>query len=292
MAVSAGARLRALRLRLGFTTREVASLSHRIALEEGRDVFELSHARLVQIEGGQSTPSIYKLFTLSAVYGTPIKDLLAYYVDLESPRRHHLKFGCEYTHPIASDLREADDEGAGLPSSGGAASPSSADATLPDTTLLSQMVQLWDHLPASLLNRLDVRHNRYAVIGTSDYTMYPLLRPGSFVQIEKAARPNATRPYKNEYERPIYFIEHRSGYLCSWCEIYRERLISIPHPLSPCRTRKFNYPMDARILGMVTAIAVRLTRMDADQAASPAEHLLASPAQAPTVGFPTGSNAP
>jgi hypothetical protein len=113
-----------------------------------------------------------------------------------------------------------------------------------------------------LLSRLSRRSCRYGVVGLSDYTMYPLVRPGSFLRVEKPKRSPRARSYSSEYQRPMYFIEHRTGYVCSWCEIRGNRLLSIPHPLSPCSTREFAYPDDAEIAGVVTAIAMPLTEAD------------------------------
>ena len=83
MAIRAGERLKQLRSRLGLTTREVSELSRKISVAEGNEEFSLSHARLIQIENDESTPSIYKLFALSAIYGRPFTDLVSYYLDLE-----------------------------------------------------------------------------------------------------------------------------------------------------------------------------------------------------------------
>lgn len=259
MGASAGARLRALRLRLGLTTRDVANLSHRIASEEGRSEFELSHARLVQIEVGQSAPSIYKLFTLSAVYGTRVSDLLAYYVDLASSGRYHLQLESLNTHVIDSIIATngCDNGVRPAPPPMASAQTAASHATCSQTTLLSDLLDLWNCLPPTVLEQSGCR-TQYGIIGMSDYTMYPLLRPGSLVQLEKPRGPLSARLCANEYERPLYFIEHRSGYVCSWCEIENGRIVSIPHPLSPCRTRTFGYPKDAQILGLVTAVAIRL----------------------------------
>ncbi len=81
MAVRAGERLKQLRLQLGLTTRDVAELSRKIAAGEANEEFAVSHARLIQIENDESTPSIYKLFTLSAVYGRTFMELVSFYVD-------------------------------------------------------------------------------------------------------------------------------------------------------------------------------------------------------------------
>ena len=42
--------------------------------------------------------------------------------------------------------------------------------------------------------------------------MYPLLGPGSFVQINDKDRKVETARWRNEYERPIYFVELHDGY--------------------------------------------------------------------------------
>ena len=53
------------------------------------------------------------------------------------------------------------------------------------TNLLSRMVEVWGEVPIALIQHLDIRHSQYAYIGLKDFTMYPLLRPGSFIQIDQ-----------------------------------------------------------------------------------------------------------
>ena len=88
--------------------------------------------------------------------------------------------------------------------------------------------------------------------------MYPLLRPGSFVQIDTELRKFQALPWRTEYDRPIYFVELRDGYACSWCEIQDRELLLMPHPLSHCKIRRFVYGAEAEIVGRVTAVAMRL----------------------------------
>ena len=82
--------MRLLRVRLGITTRDIESLSRKIATDEGNDEYIVSHARITQIENGVSPPSLYKLYSLSAIYGIAISELMSYYVDPEGCLRHHL----------------------------------------------------------------------------------------------------------------------------------------------------------------------------------------------------------
>lgn len=250
--VRAGERLRQIRTRLGLTTRDVAELSRKIAADEANEEFSVSHARLIQIENDESTPSVYKLFTMSAIYGRPFTELVSLYVELESAAKYHFAMQLENTRLASFDA----------PHEGEAVSfPVRFDPgfKVEKTNLLSRMVEVWGEVPVALLRHLNIRKQRYGFVGLKDYTMYPLLRPGSFVQIDEQQKaPAQPGAYRSEFDRPIWFLELRTGYLCSWCEMRRDRILSIPHPLSPCRTQEFAYPNEAEIVGRVTAVAARL----------------------------------
>ena len=104
-----------------------------------------------------------------------------------------------------------------------------------------------------------LRDWRYRTIGLHDFTLYPLLRPGSFVQIDSRVRRVQPLRWRTEFDRPIYFIELRDGYACSWCDLLDDQLLLLPHPLSPVSARKFRFGIDAEIVGQVSAVAMRLT---------------------------------
>jgi transcriptional regulator with XRE-family HTH domain len=249
-----------MRLRLGLTTREISELSKKIATAEGSEEYAVSHARLIQIENDESTPSIYKLFTLSAVYARPFTELVSFYLDLERIMGHHFDMEMGNTRPAGFDVYDE---------KGTASFPVRFDPALrvEKTNLLSRMIEVWGEVPVALLRHLNVRKQRYGFIGLEDYTMYPLLRPGSFVQIDQQQKPQAAGAYRSEYERPIWFLELRNGYLCSWCDVHRDRIVSVPHPLSGCRTQEFAFPNEAEVIGRVTAVAARLVN---SPSASPA----------------------
>ncbi len=147
------------------------------------------------------------------------------------------------------------------------------------TNLLSRMVQVWGEVPLALIQHLNLRSMQYGLIGLTDYTLYPLLKPGSFVQIDNTQRKVVTPPSSNEYNRPIYFIELRDGYLCGWCEMQKGQLLVIPHPLSTCKVRIFAHPTEAEIVGQVVAVAARIApiREQTNRPSSPTEG-----SQAPT----------
>ena len=62
--------------------------------------------------------------------------------------------------------------------------------------------------------------------------MYPLIPPGSLVVIDDSRRRIANSGWSCEFDRPIYFLEHRDGHLCSWCTQRDDQVIVIPHPAS------------------------------------------------------------
>src|SRR5207244_6376538 len=93
---------------------------------------------------------------------------------------------------------------------------------LSDNNPLSRMVEFWEEAPIALIQHLDIRHSQYGYVGLQDYTLYPLLRPGSFMQIDSRVRKVQPLRRRTEFDRPIYFVELRDGYACAWCDLLDE----------------------------------------------------------------------
>ena len=74
------------------------------------------------------------------------------------------------------------------------------------TSLLSRMVEVWGEVPIALIQHLDIRHSQYAYIGLKDFTMYPLLRPGSFLQIDQRVNKIQAFPWRSEYDLSLIHI--------------------------------------------------------------------------------------
>lgn len=251
-AVRPGEQLKDLRSRLGITTRDVTEKSQRIAEAEGNEEFYISNAWLTQIENTQATPSIYKLYSISTIYHIKFTDLLLLFgVDLQKIGSHQMAMPLEQTHLTNIEAHDGDRP---------VSFPVRFDrgSSLENTNLLSRMVEIWGEIPISLIQHLDVRHAHYGYVGLDDYTLWPLLRPGTFVQIDERFKKVQSFKWRIEFERPIYFVELRDGYACSWCELQGNQLLLVPHPLSPCSVRQFLYGTDAEIVGQVTGIAMRI----------------------------------
>jgi transcriptional regulator with XRE-family HTH domain len=249
-------RLKELRSQLGISTREVADLSKKIAEAEGNPEFHISNAWLTQIENSDSTPGIHKLYSLSAIYRIGIPELfLLFGIDLAKLHQYQL-----ISPPPRTRLTKLEVANPGTTVPFPVQFAPSFDVR--HTNLLSRMVEVWGQVPIALIQDLDVRHSVYGYIGREDYTLFPILRPGSFVQIDPRVRKIIPGVWRAEHERPIYFVELRDGYCCCWCELQNQDLLLVPHPLSPCKVRCVTFGVDAEIVGQVTGAGIRLTNAE------------------------------
>ncbi len=95
-------------------------------------------------------------------------------------------------------------------------------------------------------------------VGTDDFTLYPLIRPGSFVEIDPHQKRIDAGGWLNQFDRPIYFVELRNTYACAWCELSAGRLLLVPYPQAGNQVRAVRFPEDAGIIGRVTAVLMRI----------------------------------
>jgi transcriptional regulator with XRE-family HTH domain len=249
---SAGARLRALREKLGLTTRDVELKSQQIAEERQNQEYHISHSWVTDIENGKFAPTIYKFHTFSAIYNRKLTELISYYgIPLGELGRYRASIGVPKTHLLESGS-DLETETVSVPAR------LKPEFRLEKTNLLARVVEKWDQIPVGFLQHLDLRKSVYGYIGLEDYTLYPLIRPGSLVQIDASQRKLSTEKWNTEFDRPVYFVELRNGYVCSWCQVDRGQLMIIPHPHSHQDVRRFDYPSQAEIVGRVTGVAMRI----------------------------------
>ncbi len=216
----AGARLKEIRTRLGITTREFAVFSKTIADAEGNEEFLISSPWLTQIENEKAAlPSIYKLFTLASIYGLSYAEVLALYgVDTKKVKKYHAELPIAKTHLAQYDSSEEAPALLEVPVR------FDAGLNLSHTNLLSRMIESWGKVPVEFVQHFDLRHRLYGFIGLKDYTLYPLIRPGSFVEIDPDVKKPKHGVARSEFDRPIYFVDLRSEYACAWCELVEDKL--------------------------------------------------------------------
>jgi hypothetical protein len=248
-----GRQMKKIREKLLLRYRDVAEASQRIAQQNGNLEFTIGLSRLADIENKGTIPSIYRLYSLGAIYGMDISQLLAIFgVNVSQMPADSFRLG--FPHTREARFKPAPDAVINVPSR------LEEPFDLQATTYMSRHLHRWGQLPALLLQSLDLKAQRYAFIGTEDWSMHPLIRPGSFVQIDEGKRQIKPETWFHEHEKPIYFLEHRDGFRCGWCTLRDGWLIVQSHPASAVPAEIYKYPADVDVLGQIVGVAMRLDR--------------------------------
>lgn len=250
-----GKRLRAERENLRLSLRQVQDLSRDIANQRKDSEYYIAHSSLADFESGKQIPNIYKLYTLSVIYRRQYEQLATLFdVPVSDAEKDHKTLAFPQTHLVGAASQFAE-----------AAILSSRELRerlrLERTNLLSKIIENWKDVPPALLQQIDWRDSLYGYIGMEDKTLDPIIRPGSFVQIDSRQRTIAPVKWHDDFDRPIFFFELRDRYVCSWCELYGTQLILVPTSQSHGHARHIRYPGDATIVGRVTGVAMRIAEM-------------------------------
>jgi len=260
----AGQKLKRVRERLNLRYRDVAEASGRIAERRENSEFSIALSRLSDIENKGTVPSIYRLYSLCAIYRLDLLEVLEWYkVDMAALPGDAAALPLESTHLL----------GFAPPTHGEVQVPLAVEAgvDLSKTTYLNQVIHRWGKLPLSLLNALDLKHHRYAFIGSEDWFMYPIVQPGALVLIDESRRKVVNSGWTSDFERPIYFLEHRAGFLFGWCALTDGHLIVQPHPASECLPLVYAYPSEIDVIGRITGVAMILDQGKRRRTRAPAD---------------------
>lgn len=235
--------LRQVRERLGLTYREVEQASYELAEKHGRPEFIVHISRLADFENSGVVPGLHKVFSLCSIYHLDFNEICKWY-DIPSAEMFGNGRGAPRTHigaaPKTVRLPINFDPG--------------FDARR--TSCLTRMVESWGQFEAALLSNHG--SHLYGYIGNEDHWMEPLLRPGALVLIDPQRRAVEPGGWRNEAERPIYFVDVRYSYRCCWCLQEKNRLVLQPHPLSSCAPETHRFPEEAEVVGQVVRVAMRL----------------------------------
>ena len=262
--ITGGQNLRVLREKLGLTMRDIETASERIARKHSNEEYLIPISRLSDFETKGVIPSIYRLYSLAVIYRRDLRELLSWYgvsldvpiadIELASPPRSHLSRVLANARTVEMPVRM--DPG--------------FDARR--TLNFGRMVEQWGTVPLAYLEQFSKVDYTYGYVGSEDLTMYPILPPGSFIQVDESRNKVLEGGWRSEYERPIYFVETREGYTCCWCTLGREEIILQSHPLSPVPPRVLRHHQ-AEVIGQVVGVAMRLGewRSVADSVPTPKE---------------------
>jgi transcriptional regulator with XRE-family HTH domain len=249
-----GKRLRQLREELGLTVRDVEAASGRLASKQRNSAYSIPLSRLSDIENKEVVPSIYRVYTLAVIYRRDIREILGWFgIDLDEMAADLAIATVPRTHRIET-----------IDAIGVVRIPVLEDSAfdLAKTQNIGRIIQQWGAVPFAFLSQFENVSFTYAYIGTEDLTMYPLLPPGSFIQIDETRDRVVESPWRSESDRPIYFLETRSGFRCGWCRLQDGQLTLQPHPLSPEPVRIYRHPQEVDVVGEVVGVAMQLRRRE------------------------------
>jgi transcriptional regulator with XRE-family HTH domain len=250
--MSAGAQLKALRLARKWTQRDVDEYSRQLADSLHEEEYHVSHNYLSGVEAGLYRPSLFKLYALSGAYGVELLTLFEFY---SIDAKHIQSVVPRLELPVlGSNAKEEpqNQELVKLPETLPVLAGFDRTRIVEDRTSVGGRV-LETMFPAAVGHPV-----LHGVVGLRDLTMFPLILPGSVLAIDTSKRKVETGGWRNEFERPIYFLRALQEPACGWCEVEGSHLSLIPHPLSPARIRQFRYPGGVEIVGQVTAVTMSL----------------------------------
>jgi transcriptional regulator with XRE-family HTH domain len=213
--------LRTIRLQKQLSLHDVEGQSVRLAQEWGNEAYRISAGWLDSLEREEYEMSLSTLLVLANIYNLPAEQLLR---PIFPGSPHALNI-------IELSVRN-----------------STSRFPRPDHTTV---------LPAD--NRISPARFGRGVIGKHDRTLDPMVPPGSIVHIDTNERliPRR-RTWADWFQRPIFFLLTRDGYVCGWCELDEdsEWLTLIPHPRSPVSVRRWKYRTEVENVGRVVAVSV------------------------------------
>ncbi len=236
-----GELLRIIRLEWGLTLRQVMERSQVVAQIWGSPSHVVSFGHLAKVEKGEHDLTVDKFLSLSEIYSKSPETLLRTY----RPHRCTSLLADQVGGPSSTHLVTEGRLG------------ERAMQLLPDT---------FEEAPARTIllpPSRDVDKSRYrrVIVGTSDLTLSPLIRPGAILKIDTHKRAIATyREWSGEFDRPIYLLYTREGYMCAWCELDTTGswLTTVPHICSKTPHLHLRYGQEVEVVGRAVGLAMNL----------------------------------
>jgi transcriptional regulator with XRE-family HTH domain len=239
-----GTQLRAARSRLRLTLREVEERSLLLAQQWGNPAYRISASWLDRVERENRGLSATKLIVLVYIFNLTPAQMLEL---------------CPGVNESSAQLEIASSPNATMLLNQG---PLEQHARLwvPDKLVTDPPPEDTMLLPSDQ-GVLPV-HYRRGIIGRRDRTLEPMVLAGSIVLIDTQKRAIAGRKdWTNEFDRPIYFLFTRTGYVCGFCELDKkgEWLKLVPHMLSyeVKEESRWRYKKEVEVIGTVAGLFTR-----------------------------------
>jgi len=239
-----GAKLRTIRSQWGLSLLEVEARSLRLAQQWGSPSYQISASWLGRVERENHELSATKVLVLAAIYNIPAQEMLGY---------------CRPTSELVSPLPQLAGPNTTLLLAEGPLG-TQARNLLPDTFHSDPIPEATTLLPLAV--EPESSPYRRGIIGHRDQLLDPMIRAGSIVLINMQKTTITSRKHlRHEFDRPIYFLFTRDGYVCGWCELDKESvwLTLIPHPFSRTRSQRYRYKEEIDVIGQVVGVFMRLS---------------------------------
>jgi hypothetical protein len=210
-----------------------------IADARGNSWFYISHASLAAIIAG-SIPSIHKIFSLAACCGVSYSHFLSLFgIAADSPAPEAAaKAALETTLLEERSFRFRVNF--------------DIKVTHESTHLLP--VEHLHSFPNSLARGLEPNRFLYAVVGLNDDTMAEIIPAGSLVEVDREQTEVRSEGWRTLQQRPIFLVWHEEGYTCCWCQLTKNQLFLIPHPVSARPILQFRTPSEAVVIGRIAHV--------------------------------------
>ncbi len=238
-----GNKLRESRVKWQLTLRDVEERSSKLAHQWENPAYRISASWLDRVEREDRGLSATKLIVLAAIYGLTADQMIELCPAARLKDVHQLE---SVSSPNATLLL--------------APGPLEQHARnwLPDSFLEDPAPDATTLLPTT--QGTLPSHYRRGVIGTRDRMLDPMIRAGSIVLIDTLKRAIASRKeWTHEFDRPIYFLITRTGYVSGFCELDKRSdwLTVVPHPLSYETSKRWRFRKEIEVVGTVAGVFMR-----------------------------------
>ena len=238
-----GTLLRSIRTEWGLSLREVKDRTELLAKQWSNPRYASSFSHLAKLELGRHDIRVSTLISLSHIYSKRPETL----VDACLPPQYHAPVFDPLEGPNSTVLIT---EGRLY---------ERAEQLLP-------MTRLSPNIPEStalVANEINSHRNRYrkAIVGRKDRFLYPMIRPGAIITVDTHQRAIAShKEWTNEFDRPIYLLYTRNGYVCGWCQLTEggTRLNVVSHVMAKLDVLPLTYGKDVEVVGRVVAVSMSL----------------------------------